>query len=313
MKCSTHINNCPDTNKVNTTEVTKKTYAKTEWQTCGVRYVYDGTGISTESVSTLPDGTYNQFTLENGCITSVTSNPLPIYTPPPCIPVGSAEGVAGNNTVSPNTTNLTSLAIDGIYTTLVTDKSLAGDGTASNPLKVVNGNNGTGGTTTIVAGQGTTVTSTGNTYAVNIAKSTLPSGTYNGISFNSLGIATGYSAQNNTSIVGVVASNDVQASVTSNIADISLSTTDASSGNFTLGGFNVKTTSGGRFDKVEQTINLGQGQGIALSYIDPNDGLVKRMNFNTYGSLSSITVVSASESKTIINKFLDQYNIYFTP
>jgi hypothetical protein len=315
MTCSSHTNNCPTNNKVGTTEVTKKPYNKTSWVSCGIRYVYDGEGISTETVATLPNGVYNQFTLENGCITSATTTPLPIYTPPPCIPVGlSGSGGSGNVAISPNTSNLTTLAIDGLYTTIYTDATLSGDGTINNPLKVVGGSGGgSGGSTSVVAGQGTTVTSIGGAYSVSIAKSPLPSGTYNGITFNSLGIATAYSNQNNPSIVGVTAGNDIQASVTSNVATVGLSTTDASSNTWVLGGFNIKTTSGGRVDKAEQTINLGQGQGLTLTYIDPSDGLVKKMNFNAYGSLMSIAVENATNSKPIIQQFLRQYNIYFTP
>jgi hypothetical protein len=210
--------------------------------------------------------------------------------------------------VSGSSNNLSTLTVDGLLTAIYTDSTLIGAGTNNNPLRVVGGSGGGTATgTSVVGGQGTTVTTVNGAAAVNIAKSSLNAGTYNGITFNSLGIATAFNPDGDDSIVSVLGGNDIQASVTSNIATVSLSSTSASSSTYLLGGYSVTTTSGGRIDKAERTVNLGAGQGVNLKMIDPEDGIVKTLTFNNSGTLVGLTAESATSSGTIIRSFFNSY------
>lgn len=105
---------------------------------------YDGRGLTCIKED-IPDGTYGQFTVTDGCVTHIAALPVFIYTPPPCAPAavpcsGDGGGSGGGLTVSPGADNLTSLSNGQLLTKLHVQNSGAaqidGDGTLASPLRV---------------------------------------------------------------------------------------------------------------------------------------------------------------------------------
>lgn len=253
----------------------------------GYALSWDGYGLRLSGSSKVADGVYGLVTVQNGCITDLSEQPVCEYTAQPCTPAASGCGdTAGSATLQPDASNILNYDSSGRLGAQINYEagsgvSMSGYGTASSPLKISFAGSSGGSSSSVKSGNvALTVTGTGSAddpYYVSHASTPLEAGTYNGITVDSYGHVT--DIEEPATAVTAVMSNGTL-TVTNNGTVYSIVLPDVGSlGTYTWGGFSTTVDSNGRITAVEQAITVPAG-----TY----DGRYYNFSINDLGSVTAI-------------------------
>ena len=173
----------------------------------GRKLVWDGSGLSLYGEGKVPDGTWGLLVFRDGALVDVLPEPVPVYTPPPCVPPPDpcgpgSGGVGGEVSIDPSAANLSRLnPLGQLLTTLAVEGAggvtVTGSGAPGSPLRISAGSGQTqmaliSSTPAMlpVTGQGTSA----SPYTVSHAKPANFSGGpgYGGFAVDSYGHIIGY-------------------------------------------------------------------------------------------------------------------------
>lgn len=110
----------------------------------GRTLIWDGRGLSVTRGRKVPDGTYGLAVVKDGVLVDLEPQPLPVYTPPACVPPPQPcgdGGQGGDLVLDPSAANLSKFNLLGqLLTTLRVvggDRvTVSGSGTDADPLRV---------------------------------------------------------------------------------------------------------------------------------------------------------------------------------
>jgi hypothetical protein len=112
----------------------------------GRKLIFDGHGLSVSGASSVPDGTYGLMVFQDGVPIGVLPQPLPVYTPPPCVPPpepcgDGGSGSGGDLALDPSAANLSRWNLLGQLLTAVNvvggDRvHVTGSGAQGDPLRI---------------------------------------------------------------------------------------------------------------------------------------------------------------------------------
>jgi hypothetical protein len=248
------------------------------------RLDWDGYALRVHQGSAMPDGEYTAFTVRDGCIVEAGQAPVPEYTPPPCVESPApCSGETGAATVSPRAGNLTADTPTGLYTQVSVVNGLGitvtGTGASGDPI-VISAPGSTGPIISAGTPDISVTTPTAGVIAIGLNSSGITPGTYAGITFNSRGIATAYSAPSVSAVQAVVGAGEVNGENVSGGVTISLKPTTAGGASYDIGGYSVAVSQGGVVSTVTRVINLPAGVYSMGAY---------NVTVNGLGSITGIT------------------------
>lgn len=236
----------------------------------GKQVIFNGECTRVEDNSTIADGEYGIIVVENGCIIDARPNPTFDYTPPPCTPAVGPCGDSGTDaaiTLQPGICNMASLDSAGrlgVNLDIVAGSgiNLTGCGTDASPL-VISTAAAEVARTYITSGSATILPITGNgllanPYVVSHADTVAGPGTYGEFTIDQWGHITSFTADTG-GLRNLVAGPGIAVNQNGSVATISLRDSDAESGEYLFGGFNVTTDLSGRITNITQGINVEAG------------------------------------------------------
>lgn len=240
--------------------------------------VWDGQVLSVNKGTPIEDGEYTSFTVRDGCIVGAGQAPVPEYTPPPCAePPVPCGGGGGSSEVSPQAGNLTTATLSGLYTGISIEEGVGitvdGTGTTGDPL-IISAEASSGPTLVATTTEISISTPAPGTIGIGLQPSGISAGTYAGITFNSRGIATGYTAPSASGLTGVTGVGEVGVEVTSGVAAVSLKAVEPGNSTFNVGAYSMKLSQGGTVTTMTQITTIPAGTYTLGAY---------NVTFNAYG------------------------------
>lgn len=257
----------------------------------GLKLVHDGNTLSVTGNPSVPDGVYNEIVVSNGCINTLRVAPLPTITPAPCTPGAGGSGGGGSFelTLDPSTANLLSWNLSGallgrVFISSSASVQVSGNGTAATPFTLeatpteATRTYITPGTASVIpiSGQGTL------SQPFIISHGTAQSGTFNGMTFDSHGHLTSYTAPEVSGIVSINQGPGVSVTTVSGVATVALPVMLDSQSDYLFGGWAVRTDIHGRMTAVSQNINIDAG-----TY----DPFALAFTLNSTGSVTGLTPI----------------------
>lgn len=261
----------------------------------GRKLIWDGQGLRLQENVVLADGQYGLITVENGCITDASAQPVCEYTAQPCTPAASACGDgSGSISLQPGADNLLNYDASGRlgasinYETSTAGLSITGHGTVASPL-VINYTPGDSEKTYLQSGTPTILPVSGSgsgtdPYFISHAESALGAGTYGNFTIDAFGHVTGY-AEQTLAVTSVVAGDGLVVSHTGTIYTVGMER-KTTSGTYRLGGYDLTFDGQGTLSGRTQVISLPVNPDTGIITYDPT---YTTFTFNEYGNLIGTT------------------------
>ncbi len=257
--------------------------------------VYDGTGLRLNGSPSVPDGKYGQIVVQNGCITDAEEQPVCEYTPQPCTPAATGCSGSGDSSVTlqPGADNLLNYDASGrlgaqLYAQGDGGISVSGYGTASDPL-IIRYSSGAASQTYVKQGNlAVGVTGSGSStdpYYITHRESSLPAGTYNGITVDDYGHVSNIE-EITTAVTGLVATTGIELKQTGTIYTVGLPIYSNLESQYELGGYAVTLSNNGVITGVSRTITIPVDASTGYTTIDPS---FNYLSVNGYGNIVGIT------------------------
>lgn len=276
----------------------------------GGKVEYDGTCMQYAPGTPPEDGVYSKIYIANGCIVGADKYDPPIYTSSPCAPVPNpcdCEGGGSGALPDPSTQsgNLFQYDASGRPLVKVTINggngiSVSGSGSSTDPFMLSATPDSSIGIQYFKSGNDA-LTLTGSGTSGDPYTYTHRSGyqgNVNGMTFDTYGHLTGYTAPSTAGTInGVVGSDgiDVSTDISSGVATVSLAApVPALNGDYTFGAYKITLNDKNIPSYLERIVNLSAGEYVFGNY---------NVTVNEYGSITDIEsiqtagIVTTSASK----------------
>lgn len=304
-KCRTTPKNnvCDPASSDSTTITTKRCAPFSVCLPFGRTLVFDGECLYVQGDVTIPDGEYNYFTLQDGCVISGRLDTEVTYTPAPC--AASAPDCNGSGSdiiISPIECNLLSTDAAGRWQALLNVTAgdgitLSGCGSDTSPL-IISAEAAEAVQFFIRAATPDLVSVTGSgmsaTDPVVIEHTLGLEGTYNGMTFDAGGHFTQFTEDTDAYLKAIVGGNGITVEQQGTVAIVGLALSDIAPGTYQLGAYAVTFDLSGRATNATRNITTDEGT------LDPFNTLI---TINEFGSIIGTQTVSREAIDNFSRRF----------